>query len=386
MKRFPLKMLTLTCVVALASATAACSSDAGAGGGGGGGVADAGADAGGGVGGDDAGGGGGGADTAAETDMGGGEADMGGEMDMGGGEADMGGEEDAGQVVGSCALPTEFSDNLQRATDLWVLEAASGCDFGDGDGPKNKLHTVLTNPTIAGLVGGDPTALITDTLADGSVVLMMEAPDYATNGDKFDLSVLLGGLDASTDPCVVDADNTNGCKFEVDDASFDKSSDDATCPPLVTMKDVTADSGALMAGGIGTKLPLDLPISGFPLSLVLSDVSVTGTVADDAGWKTTSEGTICGVIGEDDVDKIVEGIPGECSDGSTCTSGADCASGPCSIAGLVDKAQIASLLPIVGLTPDVDTDGDGVADGISVGIGWTSAGAKADVTGVATGE
>ncbi len=257
----------------------------------------------------------------------------------------------------TCSLPeaTVFTGNtnINKISKLALLDEKSGCDLDDDAVPNNVLGKIVglyaqVNDTIGGAV------------KDGSIVILLAPDKFATDGTEFTCDLLLGDVDPSTADC--DATAPGACKYTVAESSYNQlSSSNGTCPALVTFDPVSVKDGKLTAGGDKQNFDLNLPVVGINLKLRISRAQLKGDQSDDKSWKNTTNGMLCGVLAEDDLNAAIDAVPDEL----LAETGFDTAT---------IKGLISSLLK-----PDIDTDGDGEKDAISVALSLETI--NAEVTG-----
>ena len=212
---------------------------------------------------------------------------------------------------------------------------AQGCfqpDFTSPDGREgidNQLATL--KPTLAGFIG-DLDMTISDALADGSVILLMELTGAESTDDSdVGLNLYLGEVPGGGAPMLADGKIAAGQTFDINPASVDSSGN-----PLVSVP-------ASTVGGRVTAGPLDLPLTlavdaSTSITLNIRNASVQATVGDG----TLTDGIIGGELNIDELVAIATGLGGG-----------------------VDEGTIRTVLePIADLNPN----GDMVCQSVSVGL------------------
>ena len=113
-------------------------------------------------------------------------------------------------VKPSCALPEAktFTDNtnINKIIKLSILKKDKGCDL-DGD--------VVPNNVLGGLYDVYPQidGLLSDSVKDGTIVILLSPDAFKTDGTEFTCDLLIGDVDPSTKDC--DASAASGCKYTV---------------------------------------------------------------------------------------------------------------------------------------------------------------------------
>ena len=260
-------------------------------------------------------------------------------------------------VKPTCSLPEATAltgnTNINKISKLALLDEKNGCDLDDDAVPNNVLGKIVglyaqVNDTIGGAV------------KDGSIVILLAPDKFASDGTEFTCDLLLGDIDPSTKDC--DATKDGACKYTVGKSSYDQlSASTGTCPALVTFDPVSVKDGKLKAGGDKQNFDLNLPVVGINLKLRISRAQLSGDQSDATAWKSTTNGMLCGVLAEDDLNAAIDAVPDEL----LAETG-------------FDKATIKGLISSL-LKPDIDTDGDGTKDAISVGLSLETI--HAEVTG-----
>lgn len=260
-------------------------------------------------------------------------------------------------VKPTCALPDAAdltgNKNINKVSKLALLDEKTGCDLDDDGVPNNVLGKIVglyaqVNDTISGAV------------KDGSIVILLAPQEFKSDGTEFTCDLLLGDIDPSTKDC--DATAAGACKYTVAESSYNQLfAGTGKCPALVTFDPVTVKDGKLKAGGDKQNFDLNLPVVGINLKLRISRAQLSGDQSDATSWKNTTNGMLCGVIAEDDLNAAIDAVPDEL----LAETG-------------FDKATIKGLISSL-LKSDIDTDGDGTNDAISVGLSLETF--NAEVTG-----
>ncbi len=217
---------------------------------------------------------------------------------------------------------------------------AQGCyqpDFTSPDGRTgidNQLSTL--KPTLASFVG-DLDMSISDALADGSVILLMELMGAdSTDDPDVTLNLYLGEVPGGGAPMLADGKIAPGQTFDINPASLDDSGN-----PIVSVP------GSTVAGRI-TAGPLDLPLT----LAIDATTSVTLNIRKATIEATITDGALTnGIIGgELSIDEIVM-LAGQLGGGS------------------IGEDTIRGTL---GNVADLNPDGDGVCQSVSVGLTFGS--------------
>lgn len=235
-------------------------------------------------------------------------------------------------VMGGAEIAQGFNldDRVSDETDI------QGCmqpDFMSPDGREgidNQLATL--KPSLSGFVG-DLDMTISDALADGSVILLMELSGAdSTEDPDVTLNLYLGEVPGGGAPMLADGKIAPGQTFDIDPVSVDASGN-----PLVSVPAATV-------GGRVTAGPLDLPLTlaidaTTTVTLNIRQATVEATVTDGA----LTDGIIGGELGIDEIVSLAEELG----------------------AGGVDPGTIRGILePIADLNPDAE----GICQSVSVGL------------------
>ncbi len=186
------------------------------------------------------------------------------------------------------------SGSVQKVTKLAFGAKTEGCDLS-GDG---KVDNTLSG--LAGLAGKP----LQDALDKDSLDMLFEPKSYNTSGTPFQFNVLLGDPAAGS-TC---KNPSAGCGYTVKASSYVNSQCDASsCTSLVSFPDAKISGGALTA--TADKFIITLKLSGAPLALTISKVSLKGTVADASSWQTTTGGMLCGYVTDADLNAAIDAMP-----------------------------------------------------------------------------
>ncbi len=250
-----------------------------------------------------------------------------------------------------CVLPSKWGPAIQKMSYFAVAQSAQGCDL-DGDAtPDNVLGNILKlYPAV--------NQELDKSIHNGLFVMLLEAPDFASDGTTFAINGLLGEVDSSNASCSMTSAWAS-CKFTVDDDNYAGGPAGKPCPAQVVLSPATvATGGALKAGGgKGQTITVKLP-TAIPLDVTLSQVSLTGYIEGGGNWDRTKKGKLCGVITQADFKKTIDAVPDEAWKELSLT-----------------KEQ-ATLIIGATLKPDIDTNGDGFPDAISVAFLFETVKAK----------
>ena len=184
--------------------------------------------------------------------------------------------------------------SVQKVTKLAFGTKTEGCDLS-GDGKVDN--------TLSGLSGiaGKP---LQDALDKDSLDMIFEPKTYNTSGTAFLFNVLLGDPEAGS-TC---KNPSAGCNYTVKASSYTNSQcDAASCTSMVSFPDAKVSGAALTA--TADKFIITLKLSGAPLALTISKVSLKGTVADATSWKTTTAGMLCGYVTDADLNAAIDAMP-----------------------------------------------------------------------------
>lgn len=203
-------------------------------------------------------------------------------------------------VTGTCTLPTAWSPNLQRISKLAIADVTLGCDL-DGDGKPNNVFGKMVE------LYKDVNVQIQKGADDGTSGILLDAPNFRTDGGPFAVTVLGGHFAAATMCQSGQAD----CEYVVDPDSYDlASSATAECTGRASWPEASVAGGALQATGLGPAFPfISLGVPG-KVQLWIRDVTVTGTTTGAESWQTTTAGWLCGGIAVKDLEAATGGSGG----------------------------------------------------------------------------
>lgn len=163
--------------------------------------------------------------------------------------------------------------------------APNGCDL-DGDG---KVENGFAK--ILGLYK-EANNLLQEKTASGEVVVLLEAPGFASDGKAFAVHLLQGDLaDKACNP------QTAACSFTVRPANYDATAPSQVCPAQFVVAKTMISQGKLNAA-TSTVLPLPLvaPADVECPGLRFRIHSVQGDVPADGPWPATKKGRLCGYL------------------------------------------------------------------------------------------
>ncbi|MBI5608318.1 MAG: hypothetical protein HY902_05505 [Deltaproteobacteria bacterium] len=248
-------------------------------------------------------------------------------------------------VEGACQMPTTWGPTTQKVASLAMPGAGVGCDL-NGDGK-------VDNAFGAGLamLAGQMNDGLTQSIANGSLVLLMDTATFKSNGQTFKLDMLTGAL-ANPGGCDPVSAKAN-CSYLVSPISYDTAAAAATCPAVVAFSNAKVASANLTAGGPTSSIQLVLPLAGLMLNLTLHKAQLQGKVVGGSVWQQTNSGLLCGVITKSDVEAAIMAVPDE------------------QFASLgMDKATVLQLLGSM-LQADFAVNGS-AKDAYSIALQWTS--------------
>ena len=238
------------------------------------------------------------------------------------------------------------SGSVQKVVTLAFGSASEGCDL-TGDGKVDN--------TMAGL-GGIIGSKIQDAVNSDSIDMLFDPKSYNTTGTPFLFNVLLGAPTAGS-TC---KNPTPGCDYTVKSSSYvNKTCDASSCTAEVNFPTATINGTALKA--TADSFQITMSISGAPLTLTISKVQLSGTVADSMSWKTTTGGILCGYVTDTDLNAAIDALP---------------ASALSSFGG---AATVKGLLPVLAPS-DISSTPGGPKDAKSLGLKLTTA--SAVITGL----
>lgn len=241
----------------------------------------------------------------------------------------------------ACALPSSWGPTIQKMSYFAVAQSADGCDLDGDSTPDNVLGNILKlYPAV--------NTELDKSIQDGLFVMLLEAPEFSTDGKAFAINGLLGQVDPSNATCSMTSPWAS-CKFTIDDDNYSPGPAGGTCPPQVVISPATVATGGVLAagGGTGQTITVKLPTS-IPLSVKLSQVSMSGYIQGGAKWTETKKGKLCGVITQKDFSDTINAVPDS------------------AWAELSLTKEQATLIINATLKPDIDTNADGHKDAISV--------------------
>lgn len=248
-------------------------------------------------------------------------------------------------IVPTCTLPTTWTTDLQKVAMMSILASDKGCDLDDDGVSNNSLGA------IAELVGKS----FEDTFKGGSVIMVLEAADWKTDGSAFDINVLQGELDAVNADCDL---VTSSCIYKITPTSYDLATPGSgVCTPVSVFADAKINKGILTAGGPKQDFQMVLGLAGIGFKVKVSAATLSAEVSDEKGWKTMTNGRLCGVVLKKDLEAAIDKVP------------------DAELQPVGGKAVVKSLLNTL-VVPDIDTDGDSVNDGISAALTVTGIGAQ----------
>jgi len=238
----------------------------------------------------------------------------------------------------ACKVPSSWSPNVQKVSKLAIAAATKGCDL-DGDGkPNNVFGKVLS------LLSQSNTQLAA-AVADGTIVLLLDAQGYKTDASTFAIDLLTGDFDKATLPACDPSAAT--CNYTITAGSYDTAAaQTGMCPVRMNFPDAKDEAGTLTSSSTGT-FTLSLPVLGSAvLRLKFRQGSISGATTEANTWKTTSSGMFCGVVSQDDLNIAIDALP------------------PDVLAPLGGAAQFKSLISMF-LKTDIALTPGGPKDGLS---------------------
>jgi len=253
----------------------------------------------------------------------------------------------------ACVCEPEFHEPAAKLTLLAIGAGGHPGEALDLDGdpttcsPETDCSEGRNN--ALGILAGIVNPPMTESVQDGSVMLVLEFRDYDRN--PFELAVYSGELDTSNADC----DHlSEQCDYWVSADGMDP-----TCEPAVSMA-ATRSGDRVFAGGRGTEFPFEVPFGESTLTLTLYDVIFEGTVTESDSEFASISGILAGAVTRGELLAAIEGL--------------DADSLPFS------PDSIASLLNTV-VVDDIDTDGTGEPNAASIAIKME--GIPAIITGLA---
>lgn len=262
-------------------------------------------------------------------------------------------------VAITCTLPSKWGTAGDGAIQKMSIIAVSGkdkdgkmqgCDL-DGDGvPNNVLGKVID-------LYKDLNKVLAEKVGDGTVILILEAPEFKADNSPFDFNVLIGDKDEANLACDVTSAAAN-CGYTVSKLSYDVEAKSGNCPAKITFPaSKLTKEGALTAGGKNQKFVINIPVVGLNLKLTISQAQITGIVSDATSWKNTKSGRLCGVISKDDLNGAIDALPDD------------------ALKAIGDKATVKALVGSI-LKPDITLEGSDKPDAISVSLDFETIGGK----------
>ncbi len=244
----------------------------------------------------------------------------------------------------TCKLPDTWSPNLQKVAMMTLLPASKGCDLDNDAVPNNSLGAVSE------LIGKS----FGDSFKNGGVIMILEATKWMTDETPFNINVLQGELDSSSSDC--DLVNSS-CNYQITPSSYDPATPGTgLCAPVSVFEGVKIKGDAMAAGGPKQVFNMVLGLAGVGFKVPVKGATLSAKVTDAKGWKTLTDGLLCGVVLKKDLEDAIDKVP----DGELQPVGG--------------KATVKSLLNTL-VIPDIDTNDDGTKDGISAALTLTGVGA-----------
>ncbi|GEM_PF-2692809 len=250
---------------------------------------------------------------------------------------------DGTKCMGSgCSYPTKFGPNIQKVSYFQIAQSSQGCDLDGNKKPNNVFGNILKlYPAV--------NTELKKSIDDGLFVLLLEAPEYKTDGTTFGINGLLGDLDFSNSKCSPTSPFAN-CKYTVDTDNYAAGPSGTTCPAQVHFDPSTVKKGELQAGGTkGQTITISLPIAT-GLDVTLTQVTLQGYVKGPTKWTETKPAKLCGVITKDDFDKAIDSVPADSWKQINLT-----------------KEQVKTIIAAF-VNPDIDINGDGKKDAMSIAM------------------
>lgn len=245
-----------------------------------------------------------------------------------------------------CKLPSNFGP-AQKVVSLTIAESSDGCDL-DGDGKPNNVFGKLLKVYPAA------NTELQNSINEGLFILVMDALNWDFTGKPFAVHIWLADFATSNSECSPTSPDSN-CSYTVDDNNF-AGGPTGECKPQATIEPMTiavgtGNEGVMSGGGdVGKKMTIVLPVVG-GLDFTMSAVQIDqAKVTAPAGWASTADGRICGVMTVADFDKALASIPPE------------------GWASINLEPETIKLLVKAFLNPDIDLNKDGVPDAMSVAL------------------
>ncbi len=208
----------------------------------------------------------------------------------------------------SCLVQPPVAGPVQKFSHVALAFDATGCDrTGDGV-PDNALGEGLSQ------AGGAFNARLAENLANGSLVMLLAAADFRSDGKPFALELLNGKLGPQSLACAPTA-STADCGYQVLPTSYATQSTLPACPAKTAFGNATVALGILTAGGQGETIQMPLPAADLSLNLTLLDVRLSGKVNWTLGqdgkhhWQSTSDGVLCGVLTKPALFAAIDALP-----------------------------------------------------------------------------
>ncbi|MCB9521543.1 MAG: hypothetical protein H6699_11805, partial [Myxococcales bacterium] len=258
-------------------------------------------------------------------------------------------------AVNECTCEPHFGRQAVKLTALRI---------GSGGRPGEALDLDLNPSTCSpptdcsdgrhnalGVIGSFVNPSLTESVADGSLVLVLDIDDIGLN--PFQIAFHQGELDPVDSACTP-ADG--GCRYRVSPATLTRD----TCEPVVTLEATRAGT-AVSAGGRGTTFPFTLPFGDASVTITLYDVRFQGTVTISGDRVTRLDGVLGGAVPRAELITALSSLPAD--------------SLP------VDPASLEGLLRAL-VQEDIDVNGDGTPDAASIGL--VVSGVDAVLTGLTT--
>jgi|GEM_PF-1391185 len=252
-----------------------------------------------------------------------------------------------------CTIPTKWPGQTQVIRKMKIpSDAVGACDLNGDKKPDNALG--IAAKAFASQIQGS----IDYNIKNGIDAMVLYTPTaWTTKGTPMQMHLLyadvspVGGCSPAT---------SAQCKLKLQSDTYNLAgAQGVPCVPLTVAGDFKVTGDKMQVTGTGGKhLLFSMPLLGFKLTFKLYDYTVTGTVKDGSGWKTTTNGRMCGRILKADIDKSIDALD------------------PVKLkAQGFDKATVKVLLNSV-LKADIDADGNGTNESLSAYITFESHGAK----------
>jgi len=188
-----------------------------------------------------------------------------------------------------------------------------------------------------------------NALVDGSVVLLIEAVDYVSDGTEFPVYFYLGEVTGTIEECDYQAAK---CNYLVDPQSYDP----AECVPLISFDNATVTDGFFVAGGPDAIFSMTIDAQGIPLTITAVQARIEADITEAEGAPVALDnGIIGGAVPKALIMEAVDNLPDDI----------ELPVSPELIKGMLDMFII----------PDIDAgddygmgDPDGIKESASVGI------------------